>query len=124
MAYANTWEDAGLYRKFSGLVDSEEILRSNLDLHVHPKFAEITYIINDFSEITGHAVTAAHTGIYAKTDDMVAFVKGRMKIAIVADQDPVVALARGYREQLAGSLFICEIFATLAEARAWVGRDS
>jgi len=124
MPYTNTWEDEGLYRKFSGFVESEEILRSNLDLHVHPNFEDIKYIINDFSEIVGHEVRASHAGIYAKNDDMVAVIKGRMKIAIVANQESVVALARAYKERLAGSMFTCEIFDSLAEARAWVGSNT
>ena len=124
MPYTNTWEDKGLYRKFSGVVDGEEILHSNLDLHVHPNFAKIIYIINDFSEITGHTVVAAHTGIYAKTDEMVAIEKGQLKIAIVATEPSVLAMARAYQAQLAGSMFTCEIFGSLAAARAWVGGAS
>lgn len=110
-----------MYRKFTGTITSIEILESNLELHVHPGFEKIKYIINDFSEVTGHTVVEGHTRAYASSDDMASITKGRMKIAIVVDKEPLVALARAYQEQMEGKIFECEVFQSLGEAREWVG---
>ena len=120
MAHTNTWESSGLYRKFTGAITSVEILESNLELHGHPEFEKIKYIINDFSEVTGHTVVEGHTRAYATSDDMVSITKGRMKIAIVVDKDPLIAFAHAYQEQMQGKIFECEVFQSLAEAREWV----
>lgn len=122
MAYTNSWEPNGLYRKFVGEVHGDEILESNLELQTHPNFSDIQYIINDFSEITGHSIAIHHTSAYAKVDDIVSVTKGQLKIAIIVTQDSMISLANSYREQLKNELFDCEIFDTVTSARNWISQ--
>ena len=83
MSYQNTWETHGLYRKFSDEIRADEILESNFELHRHPNFEDITYIINDFTKVTDSSVETAHTKTFAKIDDIISKTKGHLKIAIV-----------------------------------------
>ena len=123
MSYTNTWETGGLYRKFTDTISGDEILKSNFELHTDPKFQEIKYIINDFMEVTGHSIQASQTKVYAVTDDMISKTKGKLKIALVVTQDPLIALANSYREEMIGKLFECEIFHTIEDAREWVSTE-
>ena len=122
MPHTITWESEGLYRKFIGEISGDEILESNFELHIDPNFQNIKYIINDFMEVTGHSVEVVHTKAYALTDDIISNTKGRLKIALVVTQDPLIALANSYREQMIGKLFECEIFHSIEDARKWVKR--
>ena len=120
MPHNNTWEIAGLYREFTGEINGEEILESNLELHIHPNFKSIKYIINDFLGVTGHSIKVADTHAYAVSDDVISSSKGKLKIALVVNQEALIALANSYRAQMIGNLFECEIFSTIENAREWV----
>ena len=120
MPYTYTWEPSGLYRKFVGEVSGDEILQSNFELHSHPQFESINYIINDFTEMTGFFITTDHTRIYAKTDEIISNTKGRLKISLVATHNEHIALAENYRKEMKNNRFECEIFNTVENAREWV----
>jgi len=120
MPHTNIWESEGLYRKFTGEISGEEILDSNFELHIDPGFQEIKYIINDFSEVTGHTIENTHTKVYASTDDIVSQTKGELKIALVVTDTALISLAKTYREHMMDKVFECEIFQTIEDARKWV----
>ena len=120
MAHTNTWNENGVFRKFTGKISPEEILKSNFDMHEDPRFENIKYIINDFTGVTEHEVNKDHTKIYATTDDIISDTKGNLKIAIVAIQDAHIALANNYREEMKNKFFKCEIFQTVEDAQKWV----
>jgi len=120
MPHTNTWEPGGLYRKFTGTISADEILESNFELHINPNFKDIHFIINDFTEVTGHSIQTAHTKAYASTDEIASNIKGNLKVAIVVTQGPLVALANNYREEMIDNKFECDIFQTVKDARQWV----
>lgn len=119
MTHTLNWESNRLIRKFTGDVGAEEILKSNFDLQVHPKFATIKYIINDFTDVEHLLVQEEHTKIYASTDDVISDTKGHFKIAIVTTKDEHIELAKAYRAAMKNNLFECEIFSTVEEAQKW-----
>ena len=123
MPHTNTWEPGGLYRKFTGITSGEEILESNFELHMDPTFQTINYIINDFTEVTGHSIETIHTKVYASTDEIVSNTKGKLKIALVVTQEPLIALANSYREAMIGNRFECDIYQTIEDARKWVSNE-
>jgi len=120
MPHINTFEAHGLYRKFSGHVSGEEILESNFQLHRHPCFRKIRYVINDFSDISSDSIEIDHTAAYATSDRIIAHAKGSLRVALVVTQPSHHDLARHYREMMQGTHFSCEIFDQLAAAREWV----
>lgn len=123
MPYTNTRETDGLYRKFTGNISGDEILESNFELHTDPDFQKIKYIINDFTEVTGHSIETIHTKVYALTDEIVSNTKGKLKIALVVTQEPLIALANSYREEMIVKRFECEIYQTIEDARKWVSNE-
>lgn len=122
MAHTLTWQQNGLLRDFSGQISPEEILKSNFDLHVDPRFEEIKYVINDFTKVTDLSVNKDHTKIYASTDDVISDSKGKLKIAIIAVEDGHIALAKNYRAEMKNKNFVCEIFNNAEEAQAWANQ--
>lgn len=119
MPHKNTWKANSLLRKFSAEVNGEEILKSNFDLHVDPRFREIKYIINDFTGTKTLLIDATHTRKYASTDNIISEVKGEFKIAIVINKDEHIALANAYQQEMKNNFFKCEIFKTVDEAQTW-----
>lgn len=113
------WKPHYLFRKFTGDVTGEEILKSNFDLQAQPGFAAIKYIVNDFTDVSTLLIDTHHTKIYASTDDIISETKGKFKIAIVVNQKAHVDLAKSYRDSLTNNLFDCEIFETVEDAKKW-----
>ena len=120
MPHTYTWESNGLYRNFTGVISGEEILESNFELQREPNFKCIDYIINDFRDVTGFEIKEAHTKAYAETDEIASYTKGNLKVAIVVTQEPLIALANNYREEMISKKFECDIFKTLSDARKWI----
>ena len=120
MSYLNSWEPKGLHRKFTGHVNGDDILKLNLELHVDPKFQSIKYIINDFTEMEDHSIEIAHVDVYAQTDEIISYTKGKLKISLVVIQPDHVELAQYYCDQMEGKLFECKIFKSVKGARKWV----
>jgi len=120
MTHTLTWETDGLYRKFTGKIDTFEILNSNFKIHAHHLFRDIKYIINDFEEVTCISVETSHTQIFAKTDEIIANTKGDLKIALFITQEAHLPVAESYREDMKGNRFKCEIFSSIEDARKWV----
>lgn len=119
MSYSNIWEPCGLLRKFTGEVSGDEILNANLELHADPKFENINYVINDFTNITGLRVDSLHTKTYATVDGIVSCIKDNLRIAIVVTHADHLALARDYCEHMKDKVFECGIFENLIDARKW-----
>lgn len=114
MPCINKWESEGLYRQFTGIIGGDEILESNFELHADSKFQTIDYVISDFTAVIGHSIDVDHTRIYTSTDEMISKTKGKLKIALVATEKSIVALADRYREEMAGNRFECGVFKVLA----------
>ena len=122
MSYRYNWEADGLYRIFYGQISGDEILESNFELHAHPDFKNIKYIINDFRDVTGHSIQTSHTNAYAVSDDVISNSKGKLKIALLVTQEPLMVLANNYRDLMKGKLFDCEIFSDMDNARLWTSK--
>ena len=120
MAYTNTWTEHGLLRKFTGIIGPEEILKSNFELQAHPRFADIKYIINNFTCVTEIGLSEEYTKIYASTDDIISDTKGKLKIAIVVEKEEHILLANSYKQELSNKHYTCEIFKTVKDADDWV----
>ncbi len=88
-----------------------------------PDFHAISYVINDFTEVTDHSIETVHTKIYASTDEIVSNTKGKLKIALVVTKEPLITLANSYREAMAGNKFEYDIFQTIGQTRQWVSAD-
>lgn len=57
MAYELAWEPHGVYKRLTGSVSAEEFIESVKAIQGHPRFHEVRYVINDFSEVASHGIT-------------------------------------------------------------------
>jgi len=77
-------------------------------------------VINDFTSVTGHAITIPDTSTLAKTDEIAAHRIVTLKIAIIVTNKELFDLADAYQSMMEHMNFDCKIFKTLEQARQWV----
>jgi len=120
MPHTLEWEEKGVYRQFNGLITGEEILESNFSLQADSRFADIDYVINDFTMVTEHSITLPDTNAYAITDDIAANKKPSLKIAIVVSKKDLYDLADTYCDLMKALRYEVKIFKTTEQARHWI----
>jgi len=120
LSHLNTWENKGLYRKFENKISGEEVLTSNLTIQGDPRFDDIRYVINDFTQIVDFEVSGADINIIAATDNAAAISNPSIKIAIVSTHDPLLAWIKHYCEIMKDAPFECKIFDNINDTYKWV----
>ena len=120
MPNVSTWEEKGLYRVFSGKISGEEVLQSNLDTHGDPRFDDLRYVINDFTQVSDFEVTESDIEIIAVVDDVAVLSNPKIKIALVVTLRSLLEWVGLYCEKMEDATYICGIFSTVEEARQWV----
>ena len=119
MSHQYKCEPEGLYRHFTGETSGDETLESNFEIHKHPIFLDIQYVINDFTYIPGHSIGMHHPKTYSLTDEVISRSKGNLKIALIVTKESLIPLAISYRDQMIDNVFECDIFNTIDNARIW-----
>jgi len=120
MPYINDWNSYGLHRSFFGCVTGEEIFQANLILQRDQRFLCANYIINNFTDMTGHTLTEADAHLLANTDNIIADIKGPLNIAIIVVNEEQRLLAQNYVDLMDGSVYCCRIFNQLSDAHEWL----
>ena len=120
MAYSVSWEPGGIYRAFSGFVSGDDIIESNLKLYDDIRFIRARYIINNFSEVSGHSIGAIDLQAFASIDEMIAVDKQTFKIALVVPQVEYFGLVKSLWELTKNDAFKYAQFRTVEDARKWV----
>ena len=116
MSYENIWKDNGLHRKFSGMITGQEILSSNLSLHGDDRFKDMSYIINDFTQIDNFMISDSDISKIASLDITVSVYSKQIKIIIVATNKNLVSWAELYLNEMKESSFECVIVEDLESA--------
>ncbi len=119
MSFELVWEPKGVVKRYFGRVTGEEILAAGIRSQGDERFDQNRYAINDFLDCTEFVFDQ-------KVLDEVAAVAGaaeisnpNIKIAIVATLPAVVAATMEYIG-LPLQTYPTRLFATRAEARAWI----
>lgn len=120
MSYEHIWEKNGVYRKYSGSTNGEEIIQAMADVHGHALFDSIRYVINDLLHITEHNISSKDIITIAAIDKAAAISNPNIKIAIVATMPTLQMLASLYGDLISVSPYTSEIFTNLDEARNWL----
>ncbi|MEO0003790.1 MAG: hypothetical protein RLZZ22_1482 [Pseudomonadota bacterium] len=116
------WENKGVLKRLSGHVSAAEFMHSVEAIQADPRFDDIRYVINDFSQITSHELdvdllqelAAIQYGAQASNPQVRAVYVG-------LGSDP--GLARLLQSILIGSTgprYQVALFATLPQARDWL----
>ena len=117
MPFTTTWEERGTLTTFSGDVTGQDIIRATTAIHGDARFDSIRYIIGDFME--GRlSITLEEVREIAALDNVAALTNPRVKVAIVSNSETVEVGGALYKSD---SEWETEAFASLDDARRWVG---
>lgn len=122
MAFEIAWELRGVCKRFFGHVTDEELMQSLIKVESDHRFDTLRFVINDFLEVEGFAVTEDNVLLLAAIDKAAALTNPNIVIAVVATDAQIQALARLYATSPM-SVYSTEIFPNLAEARAWISAN-
>jgi hypothetical protein len=123
MPYSLIWEPHGVYKKFTGLVTSAELVRSVNEVANHINFTDAHYEVSDylgadatdFSQDALNEVRAVRIGSFSRNP--------KVRVAIVT-LDP--GIQQRIFSTIAARLTLHQtrIFPCMAEANAWLERET
>ena len=119
MAFELVWEPRGVYKRFYGHVTGDELMEAVTQVEGDPRFDDLRFVINDFLEISGFAVTEDNVLMVSAIDNAASTSNPNIIIAIVAADLQIQALARLYAVAPL-TVYPTEIFLTIHDARAWI----
>jgi len=125
LSHQINWEKHGVVGKLSGLISHRDIYACNESVCGDSRFDAISYQIADLLDARMAETTDASKVLQmieriAATDKAAAKSSPNLKIAIVTSLETVGSLSSYYASELTDSSWVCEIFETMAEARAWI----
>ena len=122
MPYSLIWETQGVYKKFTGRVTGEELVRSVNEVASDVRFSRAHYEVSDylgaddtdFSQDALNEVRAIRIGSFSRNP--------KVRLAIVTlDEEIQQRIFSTLAAQLA--LQQTKIFSAVADANAWLGRE-
>lgn len=120
MAFVITWEPPhGAYRKFTGHLGDEELVRSISIAYGDSRFDDLRYVIDDFLDVESYSIQEDTILYIAAMDGAAARSNPDIVVAIVIAESQQKALATLYATSPSNA-YPTRIFTDLAEARAWV----
>ncbi|WDE13556.1 hypothetical protein [Thalassomonas haliotis] len=122
MPYSCTWEDRGVYIKFTGIVTLQEVSDSDDAMYDDPRFAGIDYFIWDAGDVTSLALSDTQVDITAVRDLRASLKKDRLKCAFIAKEQRLVKQLEQYLAKVQ-ALKICwqmALFNDISRARQWL----
>lgn len=119
MAYINRWETKGVLKIFSGDISGDEVFNATVEIEADPRFDEITYVINDFLQITSVTVVDKDIARLAAIDRAAARTNPNIRIAVVTQTDRIRESAQQYAEMMKGSPYQARVFDSVEQARDW-----
>jgi hypothetical protein len=122
VAYKIVWEPpSGVLKQHYGAVTGEEILQAVVEVEGNARFDELRYVINDLSRCTEFSVDREYVDLVAAIDRAASLTNRNIRIAIVAADPAIVDMAAHFAESPV-NVYPTRLFATLEDARTWVGR--
>lgn len=119
MPHEISWEPHGVYTRFYGTVPFPELLEFFQAIAADPRFDDLAYYIDDYTDVEMHDVQPEDVELLAGLDYAQTISNPRLLRATVGAKDDVRALFVRYRDSHDRRDHLA-IFPTLAEARAWV----
>lgn len=118
MTFVIHWETHGVYRKYRGSVDADELLESIQRVEGDARFDALRYVINDCLEVKGIDIPDAKMRLIAAIDSAAALSNPNIRVAVVATDRQIHALTQIYAAMQ--HPYPTAVFPDLAAARAWV----
>lgn len=122
MSFELEWEPRGVVKRYFGRVTGEEVLAAGIQSQGDHRFDRNRYAINDFLDCTEFVFDQKVLDEVAAFAGAAEISNPNMRIAIVATLPAVVAATMGFIG-LPLHTYPTRLFATRAEARAWIAES-
>ncbi len=122
MNIINSWQNTNsdLHRKYIGNISMHHVLEATLELHEHPQFASLRYIIEDYTEATNTPFKHKDLKDFSNVVNLRSRTKRNLKIAIVSRNTAESSItAIDFCEFMRQCHYQCEVFYTFPDAQAW-----
>lgn len=123
MPFQISHESDGVYARVSGRITTDEILRLFESLGADPGFDDLLYLIADFRDVTELHLTADGIAEIAALNYAQALTNPRLLCAGVATDLETVAFLKHWMTIQEPAEKVAQ-FATVAEARMWIGKNA
>ena len=121
MSFELRWEPRGVVIQFAGIVTPRDPQDATTAYEGDIRFGDLRFVIADYSAIAGCAATPSDMEMVGAMNYGASKSNPRIRKAVVTTSPEVIALAEHYRKAL-GSPILTRVFATMADARAWLAR--
>ncbi len=120
MTFSINWDKNGVYVKFRGVVNAQDLIDANNYVISNANFESINYQIFDFLDIEKFKITSYDISIIGIMDKSQTSVKEEMKVAIVTQSDYIKEITTEYDQIMLGSNWETRIFPSYETALEWV----
>jgi len=119
MTFNINWDKKGVYVKFHGIVNAQDLIDANNYVISNAKFETINYQIFDFLNIEDFKITSYDINIIGVMDKSQTDAKKEMKVAIVTQDDYVREITTEYDQIMSQSNWETKIFPNYEMALEW-----
>lgn len=124
MPFELHWEPGGVVRRYIGHMTVAEREASFDQICQDRRFDQLTYTITDYRDVTGYEITTEDTEEIAARHIAPLLTNPGILIAAVVTDPRIIGAIRHFIALGFVTPDIYRVFATMAEARAWIaGRD-
>ncbi|PLX15825.1 MAG: hypothetical protein C0597_08400 [Marinilabiliales bacterium] len=120
MTFNIKWDQKGVYVKFHGIVNAQDLIDANNYVISNANFESIHFQIFDFLDIDDFKITSYDISIIGVMDKSQSDFNKNMKIAIVTQSDYVKEITTEYDEIMAKSNWVTNVFPDYESAKRWV----
>ena len=120
MTFNIKWDKKGVYVKFHGIVNAQDLIDANNYIISNANFETIHFQIFDFLDIDDFNITSYDISIIGVIDKSQSVINKEMKIAIVTQNDYVKEITSEYDQIMEESSWITKIFPDYHSANKWV----
>ena len=123
MTFNIKWHKKGVFLKFRGIVNSQDLIDANNYLISNANFELIDYQIFDFSEIDDFQITAYDMAIIGSMDKSQAEFNKKMKVAVITNDNYVKELTTEYNAFMKETGWSSRVFDDIETAKKWINAE-
>lgn len=122
MPYRITWEERGVFCKYTGHVTIADFVHLNEEVAKNPNFETLRYQLTDLLEFDSHDILKSQAEGIAALQYAQAFTNDRIVRAVVARDEGAIELLKHWVNHHPSPERV-RLFASIAEARDWISRQ-
>lgn len=117
MSFQIRWGNRWVYKKFSGAVTADEFALSLKKTQSDPRFNDLAYAINDFSDVEAALVSGDDVRRFVALGLGAVLSNPELQTVVLTRNPELAALVTHFAK---GSLIAVHVFASVAEVQAWM----